>query len=208
MDRLARNKTSQPAEMSDDPPRRDLVRRASRLILPAVFVAWLAFLTISSPVFLTWQNISNVTRQVAVVGLLSLGQLAVILTGNIDLSSASLMGLFGAILAGQSKVMAFPVALVLALSLALAWGLGNGFLVTRGRNISVIVTLSTGQSAQVVITDAAPATTPTPYPASGVMKPAAWVGIGIGSVLAIPLLIFSGVWLKRWRHRGKDREVQ
>jgi ribose transport system permease protein len=186
MDRLAHSETSLPPELSEDQPRHDLVRRASRLILPVVFIAWLVFLTISSPVFLTWQNISNVTRQVAVVGLLSLGQLVVILTGNIDLSSASLMGLFGAILAGQSKVMAFPVALGLGLSLALAWGLGNGFLVTRGKNISVIVTLSTMYVAQgllLIYTQGRPV----------ILFPMPYEFLGIGSLGPFPwsLIAFS-----------------
>lgn len=192
---LAGSTPGQPEELSEYHPRRELVRRISRLILPAVFAAWLVFLTISSPVFLTWQNISNVTRQVAVVGLLSLGQLVVILTGNIDLSSAGLMGLFGAILAGQSKEMAFPVALALGLSLALFWGLSNGFLVTRGKNISVIVTLSTMYIAQgllLIYTQGRPVILfPMPYEFLGIgsLGPFPWSLIAFSLVAAVMAVV-------------------
>jgi ribose/xylose/arabinose/galactoside ABC-type transport system permease subunit len=158
----------------------------AKLILPLVFIAWLAFLTASSPVFLTWRNLSNVSRQVAVVGLLSLGQLLVMLTGNIDLSSASFMGLFGAVLAGQSIEMSFPAAIGIALVIAVIWGLTNGFLVTRGRNISVIVTLSTMYIAQgllLIYTQGQPV----------ILFPMPYEFLGIGSVGPIPWSLIAFV---------------
>ena len=190
MDRLGRIFPGRPRSDADDRPRRDFGRRVSKLILPIVFLGWLAFLSISAPAFLTWQNLTNVSRQVAVVGLLSLGQFAVMLTGNIDLSSAALMGLFGAVLAGQSKVMPFPVALVLGLGLVLIWGLANGFLVTRGKNISVIVTLSTMYVAQgllLIYTRGRPV----------ILFPMPYEFLGIGSLGPIPwsLVTFASVAL-------------
>ena len=190
MDRLARIFPGRTQSDAEDQPRRDFGRRVSKLILPLVFLGWLAFLSISAPAFLTWQNLTNVSRQVAVVGLLSLGQFAVMLTGNIDLSSAALMGLFGAVLAGQSKVMPFPVALGLALGLVLIWGLANGFLVTRGKNISVIVTLSTMYVAQgllLIYTRGRPV----------ILFPMPYEFLGIGSLGPIPwsLVTFASVAL-------------
>ncbi len=195
MDWLARIIPSKPQELSEDQPWRVLGRRISKLILPMVFLAWLTFLTISTPVFLTWQNLSNVSRQVAVVGLLSLGQLAVMLTGNIDLSSASLMGLFGAVLAGQSKEMGFPLALGMAVVLALVWGFSNGFLVTRGKNISVIVTLSTMYIAQgllLIYTQGRPVILfPMPYEFLGVgsLGPIPWSLIALSLVALVMALV-------------------
>ena len=195
MDWLARIIPSKPQELSEDQPWRVLGRRISKLILPMVFLACLTFLTISTPVFLTWQNLSNVSRQVAVVGLLSLGQLAVMLTGNIDLSSASLMGLFGAVLAGQSKEMGFPLALGMAVVLALVWGFSNGFLVTRGKNISVIVTLSTMYIAQgllLIYTQGRPVILfPMPYEFLGIgsLGPIPWSLIALSLVALVMALV-------------------
>jgi ribose/xylose/arabinose/galactoside ABC-type transport system permease subunit len=190
MERLGRIFPKRPTETAEDQPRRDLARRVSKLILPLVFIGWLVFLSLSAPAFLTWQNLSNVSRQVAVVGLLSLGQLVCILTGNIDLSSASLMGLFGAIVAGTSLHQPFPVALGLGLLLALIWGLANGFLVTRGKNISVIVTLSTMYVAQgllLIYTRGRPV----------ILFPMPYEFLGIGSLGPLPwsLIAFTLVAL-------------
>lgn len=132
-----------PWERLDAQQKELLKRRLSKWILPLVFVFWLAILSFASPVFLTPNNIFNVARQVAVIGILSLGQLLVLITGNIDLSNGTFMGLFGAVLAGISLQLGFWPAFGIALLLALFWGLTNGFLVTRGVGISVIVTLST-----------------------------------------------------------------
>jgi ribose transport system permease protein len=190
MDWIARFIPTKSSETSQESSQHDLGRRLSKYILPFVFLAWLVFLTINVPAFLTWQNLSNVSRQVAVVGLLSLGQLAVILTGNIDLSSASLMGLFGAVLAGQSKEMPFPIALGIGLTLALIWGFANGYLVTRGKNISVIVTLSTMYIAQgllLIYTQGRPV----------ILFPMPYEFLGIGSVGPFPwsLITFTFVAL-------------
>lgn len=179
MGRLARLFQKPPADVAEDQPRRALVRRVSNLILPLVFLAWLLFLSVSTPSFLTWQNISNVSRQVAVIGLLSLGQFLCMLTGNLDLASAALMGLFGAVLAGLSKEIPFPYALGLALLLAVGWGFANGFLVTRGKNISVIVTLSTMYIAQgllLIYTRGRPV----------ILFPMPYEFLGIGSLGPVP----------------------
>jgi ribose/xylose/arabinose/galactoside ABC-type transport system permease subunit len=120
----------------------DLLNLAARLMLPAFFVIWFLFLSITSPVFLTSRNVFNVTRQVAVIGILSMGQLLCMITGNIDLTVGAFLALFGVVL-GELSLSLGPVpAIILSLTMALIWGLINGFLVTRGVGISVIVTLS------------------------------------------------------------------
>ncbi len=115
----------------------------SRIMLPAFFIAWCAFLAIRSPVFLTWGNLFNVTRQNAVIGILSLGQLICLLTGNVDISIGMFMGLSGALLAGYSIQFGILPAFIIVLAVTILWGLLNGYLVSRGTGISVIVTLST-----------------------------------------------------------------
>src|SRR3979490_148300 len=56
-------------------------------------------LTIASDEFLTGNNLSNLARQVAIFGIIAVGQLLVILTAGIDLSVGSVLGLAGAITA-------------------------------------------------------------------------------------------------------------
>ena len=123
---------------------RELMPTLARLMLPLIFVSWFVFLSLTSPVFLTWLNLFNVTRQVAVIGILSLGQLICLVTGNIDLSVGVFLGLSGAVLAGYSLEVGVMPAFLIVVLLTLVWGILNGFLSSRGAaSISVIVTLST-----------------------------------------------------------------
>ena len=196
MDRINRIARFMLGDKLDDHQRSKLMRRLTGLILPVVFVAWLLFLSITSPVFLTSRNIFNVTRQVAVIGILSLGQFICLITGNIDLSIGNFLGLFGAILAGLSLQIGFLPALIIALLLALSWGVSNGFLVSRGIGISVIVTLSTMYIARgitLIYTDGHPIILfPMPYEflGAGNIGPVPWslitlivVAIVIGFIL-------------------------
>jgi ribose/xylose/arabinose/galactoside ABC-type transport system permease subunit len=180
MDWISRLPWLKPWETMDEHQRAAMRRRLAGFILPVVFFAWLIFLSITSPVFLTTQNIFNVTRQVAVIGILSLGQFLALITGNIDLSVGSFLGLFGAILAGFSLQFGFLGGLAVALLLALVWGFSNGFLVSRGVGLSVIITLSTMYIARgitLIYTDGKPIIRfPMPYEflGAGNLGPVPW----------------------------------
>ncbi len=58
-----------------------------------------AAMTLASNEFLTADNMANLARQVAVFGIIAVGQLLVILTAGIDLSVGSVLGLTGCIAA-------------------------------------------------------------------------------------------------------------
>src|SRR5713226_7397666 len=85
-------------------------------------------LSLASPYFLTWDNVLNILRQSAVNGLLSLGQLMVILTAGIDLCVGAILGLSSVVFAKTLQVGA-PAARAFAASLGCGLLLGpiNGF---------------------------------------------------------------------------------
>src|SRR5690348_17710268 len=56
-------------------------------------------LTLGSDQFLTGDNMANLARQVAIFGIIAVGQLLVILTAGIDLSVGSVLGLAGCVTA-------------------------------------------------------------------------------------------------------------
>src|SRR2546429_9672899 len=60
-----------------------------------VLLIFMAALILTTNDFLTLTNLDNLVRQVAVFAILSAGQLFVILTGGIDLSVGSALGLSG-----------------------------------------------------------------------------------------------------------------
>ena len=67
----------------------------------------LVVLSLSSKYFLTYNNIMNVLDQSVVVGILAVGQTAVVLTGGIDLSVGALLGFGGMVLALSGSSIGF-----------------------------------------------------------------------------------------------------
>ncbi len=91
-----------------------------------------AVLGVLSDHFLTWDNLINVFRQSSVNALVSLGQLAVIVTAGIDLSVGSILGLCSVLAALLLKAGVSPAAaLAGALAIGAALGALNGILFTK-----------------------------------------------------------------------------
>jgi len=110
-----------------------------------IFIILLAFILVMmilTPRFMTTTNLLNVARQVSVLSIISLGVLVVIITGNVDLTVGAWMGLAGALFASWSLKLGLLPAIVLGFGMAVVVGLTNGFLTTRGKGLSVIVTLA------------------------------------------------------------------
>jgi ribose transport system permease protein len=106
------------------------------------FALWL-----SNPDFLGQSNAVNTIRQISMLGTFAIGIGFVIITGGIDLSIGSIIGITGVLIAklsspslgglGYSLWVGIPVAL----GVALAIGLVQGLLITRLRLQPFIVTL-------------------------------------------------------------------
>ena len=88
------------------------------------------WLSISSPYFFTARNFNTVLTQIAIVGVLSIGQLFVIITGGIDLSVGMVAQLVNVILT-ILVVSGTPIPLAIAISLivGICVGLINGILI-------------------------------------------------------------------------------
>ena len=95
-----------------------------------------------SDVFFTEDNFFNVTRNFAFIGIIAMGMTAVIITGGIDLSVGSVVGLSG-IVTGMvlNTGHSWWAGIIAGLLTALACGLVNGILIAYVRLSSFIVTL-------------------------------------------------------------------
>ena len=111
--------------------------------ISGVLVVVFALTAALEPNFLTAYNLQNTLRWTGLFGIISLGAAFVIITGGIDLSAGSVVGLIGAmvplLLVGYG--WSVPLALLAALLVALAIGLAHGFLVTRVNLQPFVVTL-------------------------------------------------------------------
>lgn len=108
-----------------------------------ILIAICLIFTVSTRTFATVNNLMNITRQVSIVLVISIGMLCVVLTGEIDLSvgsTAALAGVCSAIIMKSSgSIFAGVFA---ALILAAVLGLAEGMFTVYGRLPSFIVTLA------------------------------------------------------------------
>ncbi len=131
----------------------DVVQNKEKTALQSVFssqpfwvtIALLILVVIMSfyePSFGTADNISNMTRNFAPFGIMALGMMVVIITGGIDLSVGSVMGIVS-IVAGLFLTWEYPwyVAFSMGLLTGLICGAFNGFFVAFVGMQSFVVTL-------------------------------------------------------------------
>jgi len=144
-------------------------------------------MTLFSDEFLTGDNMANLARQVAVFGIIAVGQLLIILTAGIDLSVGSVLGLTGCITA-ELLVTGVPMvpAILGGLGAGVVIGVFNGVLVAHGKLPPFIVTLGMlgiARGAVLVLTDAS---TVQPLPES-------FGKIANGNFIGLPNLLWMFV---------------
>ena len=133
-----------PAEQRGTSPRDAFRRFMVRPESPAlVFLALLVVaFSLSSDKFLSGSNFESIVISVAVLGIIALAVNQVVLCGEIDISTGSMMGLC-AVAAGAVALSTGGLVLPLLAGIAVGAFCGaiNGALVTAGRIPSIIVTL-------------------------------------------------------------------
>jgi ribose transport system permease protein len=107
-----------------------------------IFVVLLIASSIASNRFLIPENIFNLLRQRAGMGITSMGMLLVILTAGIDLSVGSILALSSVLSAYFLLSMSLPAALALTVLAGVALGGVSGFLVSNRRMAPFVVTLA------------------------------------------------------------------
>ncbi len=116
---------------------RHIVGILGLLVAICLFTAW------RNPDFLTAFNIENLTRRTSLYAVIAIGAAFVIITGGIDLSIGSVIGLVGCLLPLSLVEHGWPVwlALVFVMGVALGIGLLHGLLVTKLGLQPFVVTL-------------------------------------------------------------------
>ncbi|MDQ6676972.1 MAG: ABC transporter permease [Acidobacteriota bacterium] len=120
------------------------MKRLERLLPFLSLIVLFVALVIASPHFLTATNLSSVVRQTVVINIMALGMTIIIISGGIDLSVGSILGLGG--LAGTMAMeRGAPIlaGVFIGIFAGLVCGWLNGFLITRLKIAPFIVTLGT-----------------------------------------------------------------
>jgi rhamnose transport system permease protein len=136
-----------PAEVSAPTPRKPRGRAVPRheAVLAGLLVVEIGIFAALGTNFFTLANAFEIVRVSAEIGLLALALTPVIVTGGIDLSVGSMMGLAAVVFGLLVKEVGLPygAAMAVALLLGAAGGGTNALLVTRLRIPPLIVTLGT-----------------------------------------------------------------
>lgn len=96
---------------------------------------------IISPHFLSKINLSNLLLQISITGIISVGVMFVMLTGEFDISVGSLMAFYGILSIQLTNQFGYWSALVAIIPLALIIGCIHGTLVAKVKINSFVVTL-------------------------------------------------------------------
>jgi ribose/xylose/arabinose/galactoside ABC-type transport system permease subunit len=173
---------------------------------PLAFVVLVGLiLAFTTPGFAVVENLTAIAIQVSVVGIVGLAVNQVVLTGEIDVSTGSLLALccfvYGHVVNSEESVV---LALAVALLTGGAIGLVNGLLVTRAAVPSIITTLGTQLLLRGVV---------LLWAANGVLRipaPARLFGLGKVAVTPVPLIILVlvyGLFTLVSRHTSWGRDV-
>lgn len=120
--------------------RNNFLKRFSTVIILLLLIA---VFSLSSASFFTAKNFINILRQISVLGILSVGMTFVIISGGMDLSVGSLLGLTGVVCAklivqaGMNPALSILITLVM---MALV-GILTGFLIVKLNVSAIVITL-------------------------------------------------------------------
>jgi len=114
-----------------------------RLLPFFTLITLFIILSIASPNFLTYTNLSSVARQTAVINIMALGMTMIIISGGIDLSVGSILALSGLLGTMTMEKHGIPLGMVVGVVTGMLCGLFNGTLTTSLRINPFIVTLGT-----------------------------------------------------------------
>lgn len=120
----------------------DLLRKYGIIL---VMAALMVLFTMLSKVFLTYNNLINICRQVSMIGVASVGGMFVMLLGGIDLSQGALVSFVNIVCAYlMAKAgMNYVLAIVINIAAGAVAGYINGLLVTVANIPALIATLAT-----------------------------------------------------------------
>lgn len=165
----------------------DAVGPQNLSLLAALAVLVILFGSLQPEIFFNPRNLTNILNAVAILGLVAAAQTIVIISGGIDVSVGSNVGMSAVTAAIAMTMLDSPVAgIAAALVVGTLGGLANGLLITKGRVNPIIATLATlaiFQGIAYIVTNGR---------AIGVLNSEFnWIGSGRILQIPVPVLVFA-----------------
>jgi ribose/xylose/arabinose/galactoside ABC-type transport system permease subunit len=164
--------------------------RWSRIGMPAVIVALAIVFGSINPNFWSATNLANVSRQMSILALLSLGQTFAILSGGIDLSVGSLLALVSVVCAQQMKNFGLVEGIAAGILAGGLAGLVNGLIIAKARVPPFIATLG-----MLVAARGAALTLSGGLPIAGLPREFLVLGAGYVGPFPIPTVVAAVAFL-------------
>jgi D-xylose transport system permease protein len=166
--------------------------RAYTMIL-ALIVIWIIFTVLTQGQFLSARNLSNLSRQMSITGVLAIGMVMVIVSTHIDLSVGSTLGLTGGIAAILQVWFHWETAAVIPAVLVIGALIGawHGFWIAYQKVPAFIVTLAGYMAYRGILLGALKGLTVAPmFPtfkiiSSGYLEPVSGTILTIIAVIAL-----------------------
>jgi D-xylose transport system permease protein len=176
-------------------------------VILALVVIW-AYFWWANPLFLSPRNLSNLSLQIVVTGVVALGLLFVLVVGEIDLSVAATGAVAAAIAAGMAVNGGYDTVTSVLTGLVIGGVIGalQGAIVTWFRAPSFIVTLGTSLVLQGLLLDVLPAGTNLvslvgqPMGAVATTYLPAWASY---TLVAVMVAAFAGLLFQSHRERRR-----
>jgi ribose transport system permease protein len=190
------------------------VVRTNEFALLMVLLVGVILVTLKNPRFLALSNIGTLGRDIAMIGILAVGESFVILLGGIDLSVGSIYGLAGVIVAffcvipypeQQIPTLGWPipVAVLITMVICTLIGIFHGLFVSKLKMhgfLITLVTLGLARGLAIAMT--------TGYPITGIpdelqpLAQASWLNIPVPFVLFAVVTVIAVV-LSRFTYIGR-----
>jgi inositol transport system permease protein len=145
------------------------------LVLGALFlICWMA-----NENFATFNNLSNISRQISVGTILAFGETILIICGMLDLSSGSVLALAGVLsVSSYTATGSLAIAFIVGIAVGVACNVVNGLMVTKFKAPPFIATLAmmtVARGAALLYTNG-----------QNIYQIGDYVKFGQGSILGIP----------------------
>nr|WP_081214343.1 ABC transporter permease [Moorella thermoacetica] len=121
----------------------------------------IVIITILYPGFFSTANLTNIVRQISIIAIIAFGATFVIITGGIDLSAGSIVGITSVIVASLAHPGMYPVIIPIIVGMAVGSlaGVINGVLITKTKIPPFIATLGmmiAARGAALIYSDGRP----------------------------------------------------
>ena len=171
-----------------------------------VIIALIIIFTLLNPIFLSVYNFMNIVRQIAMVGIISVGFTFVLIGGGLDLSVGAQIAFMNVCVATMITNWGFPpiISVIIGLLLTTLIGLFNGFVISRTSIPPLIATL-----AMQTILRGAGYLISGGYPIYGIPEGIKYLGQGyLFGVIPVPglilvVIVLLGVFLLNKTYLGR-----